>query len=154
LFFEAFEIGTRTNVFLSWFFSKIWNQRFLDFKIFKELESAFLKKFKELTNTIHIMFTSNYFLNGPRVLPWYNLGFTQFLIHGHNKLMITQIQCSQGYKNLVEKFWLRKSYSKSCQVWTMVGYRLELQTLGRNCVLRQSFLFALSFLWVFVVPSP
>jgi len=100
------------------------------------------------------MFTSNYLKNGHGVLPWYNLGFTQFLKHGHNKLMITQTQCSQGYKKLVEKFGLRKIYNKSCQVWTMVGYRLEFQTLCRNCVLGQSFLFALSFSWVFVVPSP
>jgi hypothetical protein len=68
--------------------------------------------------------------------------------------MITQTQCSQGYKKLVENFWLRKNYNKSCQVWTKVGYRLEFQTLGRNCVLGQSFLFAFSFSWVFVVPSP
>jgi hypothetical protein len=68
--------------------------------------------------------------------------------------MITQTQCLQGYKKLVEKFWLENFYSKSCQVLTMVDYKLELQTLGRNCVLGQSFLFALSFLWVFVVPSP
>jgi len=68
--------------------------------------------------------------------------------------MITQTQCSQGYKKLVEKFWLRKNCNRSCQVWTMVDYKLELQTLGRNCVLGQSFLFALSFSWMFVVPSP
>jgi hypothetical protein len=43
------------------------------------------------------MFTNNYFLNGPGVLPWYNLGFTQFLGDGHNKLMITQKQCSRRY---------------------------------------------------------
>ncbi len=43
------------------------------------------------------MFTRNYFWNGPGFLPWYNLGFTQFLGHGHNKLIITQKQCSRGY---------------------------------------------------------
>jgi hypothetical protein len=50
------------------------------------------------------MFTNNYLIHGLGVLPWYNLGFTQFLKHGHNKLRITQTQCSQGYKKLVEKF--------------------------------------------------
>ncbi len=90
------------------------------------------------------MFISDYFKNGLGVFPWYNLRFTQFFKHGHNKL-ITQTKCSQGYKKLVENFLLRKIYSKSCQVWTMVNYKLELQTLGRNCVLGQSFLFALSF---------
>jgi hypothetical protein len=49
------------------------------------------------------MFTNNYVGNGPRVLPWYKLGFTQFLIHGHNKLMIAQTQCSQGYQKFVDK---------------------------------------------------
>jgi hypothetical protein len=49
--------------------------------------------------------------------------------------MIAQTQCSQGYQKFVEKFWLRKIYNKSCQVWTMVSCRLELQTLARNCVL-------------------
>jgi len=50
------------------------------------------------------MFTNNYLIQGLGVLPWYNLGFTQFLKHGNNKLMITQTQCSQGYKKLVEIF--------------------------------------------------
>jgi len=53
------------------------------------------------------MLTSNYFQNGPWVLPWYNLGLTQFLRHGHNKLMIVETQCSQGYQKLVEKLRLR-----------------------------------------------
>jgi hypothetical protein len=60
------------------------------------------------------MFISNYLKNGHGVLPWYNLGFTQFLRHGHNKLMIAQTQCSQRYQKLVEKYWLRKNSSKSC----------------------------------------
>jgi hypothetical protein len=60
------------------------------------------------------MFTSNCLINGHGVLPWYSLGFTQFLKHGHNKLMIAQTQCSQGYQKLVEKYQLRKIYSKSC----------------------------------------
>jgi hypothetical protein len=88
------------------------------------------------------MFTSNYFKNGHGILPWYNLGFTQFLKHGDNKLMIAQTQCSQGYHKLVKKYWLRKIYSKSCHVWTMVSCRLELQTLDDNCVFGQSFLCA------------
>jgi hypothetical protein len=50
------------------------------------------------------MFISNYFKNGPEVLPWYKLGFTQFLGHGRNKLMIAQTQSSQRYWKLVEKF--------------------------------------------------
>jgi hypothetical protein len=53
--------------------------------------------------------------------------------------MIAQIQCSQGYQKFVEKCWLRKIYSKSCHVWTMVSCRLELQTLDGNCVFGQSF---------------
>jgi hypothetical protein len=50
------------------------------------------------------MFTSNYLQNELRVLPWYNLGFTQFLIHRHNKPMITETQCSQGYHKLLDNF--------------------------------------------------
>jgi len=68
--------------------------------------------------------------------------------------MIAQTQCSQAYQKLIEKFWLSKNSNKSCQVWTMVNYRLELQTLARNCVLGQSSYVYISFSWLFVVPSP
>jgi hypothetical protein len=103
LFFYVFEIVTRTNGFSilsffqnigiieNWKYSKIWNWHFL-------------KKSKNYLILIHIMFTNNYFKNGHGVLPWYNLGFTQFLRHGPNKLMIAQTQCSQGYHKLVEKY--------------------------------------------------
>ncbi len=50
------------------------------------------------------VYTINYLRSGPKVLPWYNLGFTQFFKHCHNKLMIVQTQWSQGYQKLVEKF--------------------------------------------------
>jgi hypothetical protein len=66
-------------------------------KIFKELELTFLKKIKELSNTNPHNVYKQLFKNGPWVLPWSNLGFTQFLKHGHNKLMIVETQCSQGY---------------------------------------------------------
>jgi hypothetical protein len=141
LFFDAFEIVIKTNGFsIQIFFqnigivenrkySKIWNWHFL-------------KNSNNCPILIHIMFISNYFKNGHEILPWYNLGFTQFLRRGHNKLMIAQTQCSQRYQKLVEKYWLRKISSKSCQVWTMVNCRLELQTLDGNCVFGQSFMCA------------
>jgi hypothetical protein len=66
--------------------------------------------------------------------------------------MIAQTQCSQGYQKLVEKYWLRKFSSKSCQVWTMGSCRLELQTLDGNCVFGQSFMCA-SFLFTSVCHS-
>jgi hypothetical protein len=98
------------------------------------------------------LFTSNYLRNRPRVLPWYNLGFTQFLRHGDDKLIIAQTQCSQGYQKLVEKYWLRKKISINCQVETMVHCRLELQTLDGNCVFGQCFLCAF-FLFMSVCHS-
>jgi hypothetical protein len=119
-------------------YSKIWNWHFF--------------KPQRIPILIHIMFTSNYLRNGHGVLPWYNLGFTQFLRHGHNKLMIAQTQCSQGYQKLVEKYWVRKNYNISCQVWTMVSCRLELQTLDGNYVFGQSFLCAF-FLFMSVCHS-
>ncbi len=141
LFFDDFEIVTRTNGFsiLIFFqnteiiknrkYSNIWNWHFL-------------KNSKSCPILIHIMFISNYLKNGHGVLPWYNRGFTQFLRHGHNKLMIAQTQCSQGYQKLVKKYWLKKISSRSCQVWTRVNCRLELQTLDGNCVFGQSFMCA------------
>jgi hypothetical protein len=49
LFFDAFEIVTRTNgFFILIFFPKHHNHRKLE--VFKDLELAFLKKFKELPN--------------------------------------------------------------------------------------------------------
>ncbi len=96
LFFEAFEIATRTNgSSILIFFQKIGiieNQKYS-----KSWNWHFLKNSKNYPILIHIMFISNYLKNGLGVLPWYNLGFTQFLRHGHNKLMTAQTQCSQGY---------------------------------------------------------
>jgi hypothetical protein len=89
LFFEAFEVVTISNgsSILIFFqkieiienqkYSKIWNRFF------------FLNS-NNCPILIHLMFTSNYLRNGHGVLPWYNVGFTQFLGHGHNKLMIAQ----------------------------------------------------------------
>jgi hypothetical protein len=89
LFFEAFEVVTISNgsSILIFFqkieiienqkYSKIWNR-------------FFLKNSNNCPILIHLMFTSNYLRNGHGVLPWYNVGFTQFLGHGHNKLMIAQ----------------------------------------------------------------
>jgi hypothetical protein len=94
LFFESFEIITKTNGYLFLIIFQKTSQPLLYFKIFKELELIFLKKFKKLHNTNSKI--------GPRVLPWYNLGFTQFLKHNHNKLTFAQTQCSQGYHKLVE----------------------------------------------------
>jgi hypothetical protein len=61
------------------------------------------KNSKSCPTLVCIMFISNYLKNGPEILPWYKLGFTQFLRHGHNKLMIAQTQSSQGYWKLKEK---------------------------------------------------
>jgi hypothetical protein len=133
LFFKAFEIVIRINGYLILtFFQKMRIDSSWILKYLKNLNLHFFFNSNNCPIQIHIMFTSNYLINGPRFLPWYNLGFTQFLKQGHNKLMIAQTQCSQ---KLVEKFWLRKNYNKHCQVWTMVGCRFELQTLARNCVL-------------------
>jgi hypothetical protein len=62
------------------------------------------KNSKSCPTLVHIMFISNYLKNGLEVLSWYKLGFTQFLGHGHHKLMIAQTQSSQEYRKLVEKF--------------------------------------------------
>jgi hypothetical protein len=112
LFFEAFEIVTRTygysilifsqkiTIMEKWKYSKNWNWHFL-------------KNSKNCPILIHIMLRSNYLRNGHGVLPWYNFRFIQFLRYGHNKLMIAWTQCSQGYQKLVEKYWLRKNSCKS-----------------------------------------
>jgi len=73
--------------------------------------------------TTSLMFRSNYLRNESRVLSWYNLGFTQFLIrHAHNKLTIAETQCSQGYQKLVEKLRGGK-----CLMWVsmFVGKKQE-----------------------------
>jgi hypothetical protein len=87
------------------------------------------------------MFTNNYFLNGYGALPWYNLGFTQFLRHGHNKLTITQIQCSQRYKKLVEKFWLRNFLVKVAKygLWLAIYLNFKLW-VGIVCLDNPSYL--------------
>jgi len=46
----------------------------------------------------------------------------------------------------------KKISSKSCHVWALVNYRLELQTLDGNCALGQSFLCAF-FLFMSVCHS-
>ncbi len=85
------------------FFQKIRTNNSWNLKYSKNWNWHLKKNSKNYPIPIHIMFTSNYLRNGPKVLPWYNFGFTQFLRHGHNKLMIAQTQCSQGYHKLVEK---------------------------------------------------
>ncbi len=103
LFFEVFEIVIRSNGSLILIFSQkngiVENQKYS-----KIWNWHFFQNSKNCPILIHIMFISNYLRNGHGVLPWYNLGFTQFLKRGHNKLMIAQIQCSQGYQKLVEKY--------------------------------------------------
>jgi hypothetical protein len=102
LFFDVFEIITITNGFsILIFFPKHRNHRKPE--IFKDLELKFLKKIKELPNTNPYNVYKQLFKKWAWVLPWYNFGFTQFLKRGHNKLMIAQIQCSQGYQKFVEK---------------------------------------------------
>jgi len=101
-----------------------------------------------------IMFINNYLRKGRRVLPWHNLGFTQFLKDGHYKLMIAQTQCSQGYRKLVEIFWLKNNLIKVAKygLWWVVDLNFKLY-LGIVCLDNPSYVHQyFSFSQLFVVP--